>query len=197
MQNPDFNPPVDWDTDDGEFICTDAGKIDLILVSKNSKNGENHFFAGASDYAPVFEGAGDDPADFEDSFGDGIDVGCLPNRLCPCAVDAGEAGVTWRAAIAALKPSPLTQNSCDTHSYAPHSYRLAGAQLPGGVYDVVADSDPNYLEIGSYCGAYLDDDEFVLPTTELQHNACVRLIDSVFGEATDRNNGDDCTIEIP
>ena len=201
MENPDCILPQDWDESvEGEFRCPDAGKIDLILVSKKSKHGETHFFAGTSDYAPVLEGAGDDPADFEDSFGDGIDDGCL-YALCPCAVDEGDAGLMWRF-VTEARSADLVANVCHTFRYAPYIYRTATFLPDGGDYEdyfkVFVDNEPGYYgDFAAVCGTYqLPDTITVLPTSELQHNACVRLIDSAFGEVTDRVNGDDCTLAI-
>jgi hypothetical protein len=76
---------------DKTLIChvdSDAGRIDLILVSRKSKHGDSHTFDGISDYAPLLADVGDDPADFEDNSSppDGIDDGCETEELltCPC-----------------------------------------------------------------------------------------------------------------
>ena len=76
------------------YDCSaDAGKIDLIAVTKNAKHIGNpaHYFMDSTgfeweDYSPE-DGVGVDPADYEEGDVIGIDVGCeLPeeNFTCPC-----------------------------------------------------------------------------------------------------------------
>jgi hypothetical protein len=90
MENPDCTIPGDWVGEAEDYICPDAGKIDLILVSTNAKHigNEAHSFGDDSDYAPLLADVGDDPADFEDNTEppDGIDDGCETEELlaCPC-----------------------------------------------------------------------------------------------------------------
>lgn len=112
QENPncDILPPYVGDAAD--YICPDAGKIDLILVSKraNHLGNEAHAFNGLSDYEPFKENAGSDPNDFEDINGpDGIDDGCELEELLTCPCWGGQtlsATVTqldaWFAADAAL-----------------------------------------------------------------------------------------------
>jgi hypothetical protein len=80
MDNPDCTIPPEWVGDPVDYMCPDAGKIDLILVSQKAIHigNESHSFDGDSDYAPVLADVGDDPADFEDNSTplDGIDDGC-------------------------------------------------------------------------------------------------------------------------
>ena len=82
QDNPDCTIPVEWVGDPADYICPDAGKVDLILVSKKAKhiNNPSHSFEDDTgylweDYAPE-EGIGDDPADFEEGDLVGIDRGC-------------------------------------------------------------------------------------------------------------------------
>jgi hypothetical protein len=90
MDNPDCTIPPEWVGDPADYKCPDAGKIDLILVSTKAKHigNEAHSFGDDSDYAPVLDDVGDDPADFEDNTSppDGIDDGCETEELltCPC-----------------------------------------------------------------------------------------------------------------
>lgn len=96
MENPDCTPSEGWDEiEDGAFKCPDAGKIDLILVSKKAKHIGNaaHTFGVFSDYAPVIEGVGNDPFDFEDftSPPDGIDDGCETVKSCETHADCATA----------------------------------------------------------------------------------------------------------
>lgn len=83
----DILPP--YGGDPADYICPDAGKIDLISAPPNAKHIGNaaHSFLDAEsylweDYAPE-DGVGDDPADFEEGDVVGIDRGCelatLPN----------------------------------------------------------------------------------------------------------------------
>ena len=67
-----------------DYFCPDAGKVDLIVVSKNAKHLGNkaHTFDGFSDYEPGEVGASGEGT--EDSNGDGIDDGCEPAEVCPC-----------------------------------------------------------------------------------------------------------------
>ena len=88
--NCDVLPP--YDGDPADYICPDAGKVDLIAVSKNAKHIGNpaHYFMDSGgfeweDYLPE-EDVGDEAADFEDANFDGIDDGCeleVP-QTCPC-----------------------------------------------------------------------------------------------------------------
>lgn len=112
QENPncDILPPYVGDAAD--YICPDAGKIDLILVAKraNHLGNEAHAFNGLSDYEPFKENAGSDPNDFEDINGpDGIDDGCELEELltCPCWADQTLSETVtqldaWLAADAAL-----------------------------------------------------------------------------------------------
>jgi hypothetical protein len=82
MENPDCIIPGDWVGEAEDYICPDAGKIDLILVSKKAKHIGNaaHAFLDSEDFLwedyPPEEGIGDDPADFEEGEAVGIDRGC-------------------------------------------------------------------------------------------------------------------------
>lgn len=92
--NCDILPP--YDGDPADYICPNAGKVDLILVSMNAKHIGNdaHSFLDATDYlwedySPE-EGIGDDPLDFEEGDVPGIDRGCelLGETTCPCFTSA-------------------------------------------------------------------------------------------------------------
>ena len=90
QENPNCDILLPYVGDAADYICPDAGKIDLILVSEraNHLGNEAHAFNGLSDYEPFKENAGSDPNDFEDINGpDGIDDGCEPEEqllTCPC-----------------------------------------------------------------------------------------------------------------
>lgn len=82
QQNPDCTIPSDWPGDSSDYKCPDAGKVDLISVSKKAKHLGNpsHSYEDDTgylweDYEPE-EGIGDDPADFEEGDVVGIDRGC-------------------------------------------------------------------------------------------------------------------------
>lgn len=67
--------------EENDYFCPDAGKIDLILVTKRAKHLGNpsHTYDGISDYTPDevdASGEGD-----QDSNGDGVDDGCEPLTL--------------------------------------------------------------------------------------------------------------------
>lgn len=127
QENPncDILPPYVGDAAD--YICPDAGKIDLILVSEraNHLGNEAHAFDGLSDYEPFKENAGSDPNDFEDINGpDGIDDGCELEELLTCPCWAGQTlseTVTqldaWFAADAALG---LSSQSCSLNPFDHH-----------------------------------------------------------------------------
>jgi hypothetical protein len=120
MENPDCTLPDGWDDEvDGEFTCPDAGKIDLISVSKKAKHigNEAHSFGGDSDYAPVMADVGGDPADFEDHTVplDGIDDGCETEELCPC-LDLWDgppfAAISFTSGSPPVLPADLTGATC-------------------------------------------------------------------------------------
>ena len=92
QDNPDCTIPPEWVGDPADYICPDAGKIDLILVSTKAKHIGNpsHSFDDTvylwEDYAPE-DGIGNDPADFEEGDVVGIDRGCEKpeeNLMCDC-----------------------------------------------------------------------------------------------------------------
>ena len=93
QQNPDCLILPPYDGDPADYICPDAGKIDLILVSTKAKHIGNPAHSWEDDtgypwedYSPE-DGIGDDPDDFEEGDVVGIDQGCeLPedNISCPC-----------------------------------------------------------------------------------------------------------------
>jgi hypothetical protein len=83
LENPDCTPPTGYTAED--YVCPDAGKVDLLVVAKAHKHLENesHFWDGLSDYEPSEVGASGQGTD--DSNGDGIDDGCEPAAAaCPC-----------------------------------------------------------------------------------------------------------------
>jgi len=93
QENPNCDMLLPYVGDAADYICPDAGKIDLILVSKraNHLGNEAHAFNGLSDYEPFKENAGSDPNDFEDINGpDGIDDGCELEELLTCPCWAGQ-----------------------------------------------------------------------------------------------------------
>jgi hypothetical protein len=74
-------------TEENGYFCPDAGKIDLIEVSKVAKhlNNPSHAYDGVADYFP--EDIGASGVGNEDSEGDGVDDGCRPPpppASCPC-----------------------------------------------------------------------------------------------------------------
>ena len=93
QDNPDCTIPPEWVGDHADYICPDAGKIDLILVSTKAKHLGNpaHSFEDDTgylweDYLPE-DGVGDEAADFEEGDAPGIDRGCElleENLACPC-----------------------------------------------------------------------------------------------------------------
>jgi len=88
LENPDCTPPEGYTAED--YVCPDAGKVDLIVVAKARKHLENesHFWDGMFDYEPSEVGASGQGTD--DSNGDGIDDGCEPAAAaCPCWDEAG------------------------------------------------------------------------------------------------------------
>ena len=190
--------------EDGAFNCPDAGKVDLIAVSKKSKHvgNEAHYFMEGDnewvDYYPE-EGVGDDPADFDDNNGDGIDDGCeLEEEVaCPCEVDDGTAGYAWRGALFELQQSVISVNDCTLDLGGDHVVReargwrfyygvYAGTQMRAGEGGV---NDACYAGIEDTSGAINFSSD--LPTARTQHSACVRLIDEAIGDPTD---GQDCTL---
>ena len=83
LENPDCTPPEGYTAEN--YVCADAGKVDLLVVAKAHKHLENesHFWDGLSDYEPTEVGASGQGT--EDSNGDGIDDGCEPAAAaCPC-----------------------------------------------------------------------------------------------------------------
>ena len=89
---PDCTIAPEWIGDPADYICPDAGKVDLILVSPKAKHIGNsaHSFLDAEnylweDYSPE-EGVGDEAADFEEGDVTGIDRGCELDEpaSCPC-----------------------------------------------------------------------------------------------------------------
>ncbi|MCW8925885.1 MAG: hypothetical protein OQJ84_06480 [Xanthomonadales bacterium] len=76
QQNPECDILPPYEGDPADYICPDAGKIDLIEVSKKANHLGNlsHAYDGISDYRPEFLSASGEGK--EDSDGDGIDDGC-------------------------------------------------------------------------------------------------------------------------
>jgi hypothetical protein len=77
------------------YFCADAGKIDLIVVSKKAKHLGNpsHTYDGIPDYDPSEMSASG--VGTEDSNGDGIDDGCEPSQvLCPCWAESDLQSIT-------------------------------------------------------------------------------------------------------
>ena len=92
QDNHDCTIAPEWIGDPADYICPDAGKVDLILVSPKAKHIGNsaHSFLDAEnylweDYSPE-EGVGDEAADFEEGDVTGIDRGCELDEpaSCPC-----------------------------------------------------------------------------------------------------------------
>jgi len=116
QDNPDCTIPPEWVGDPADYICPDAGKIDLILVSTKAKHIGNpaHYFEDDTgypwaDYSPE-DGVGDDPADFEEGDVVGIDRGCELEEetlLCPCW-----STYTASQLVQALNADPATSPNC-------------------------------------------------------------------------------------
>ena len=130
MQNPDCTPPELWDTElDGEFICPDAGKIDLISVASANKhlNNPSHAFGNDSDYRPEDKFASGEGK--EDSDDNGVDDGCEP-IVCPC----WPAGVSDATAVVDIVDSdrgPLTGVEATSYNAEDDIVHIVSFYSPG------------------------------------------------------------------
>ncbi len=112
LENPDCTPPEGYTAED--YVCPDAGKVDLIVVAKAQKHlaNQSHSWDGLSDYEPGDVGASGEGT--EDSNGDGIDDGCQPpdGAECPCFDSTDLMVVT--------ADNQNSFNSCDSGSNLPN-----------------------------------------------------------------------------
>jgi hypothetical protein len=173
-------------------------KIDLISVSEKSKHIKDmgkdfpkHSYVDESgfewvDFYPA-EGVGDDPADFDDSNGDGIDDGCELEEevVCPCAADTGDAGTSWRLALEAMRNDGVLTNGC--YSNPPDAERWMFSTTTGSpgyvsseLYFVEYDIQKCKAQApgGTIIGIdYVGTEEEKID----QHNACVSVLNEEFG----------------
>jgi len=180
-----------------EYDCSaDAGKVDLISVSKKAKHivddvpNPSHYFMDDTgfewmDYYPD-EGVGDSPLDFEDNNVDGIDDGCeLEEEVqCPCEVAGGGLAEAWSAAMQEVSDDDnnLTDNSCQS-AYPARNAQVQTPPLSGSQYWSVS-TVYSVAGLTCYVGtpAVFFQGAFPPGPDDIKHyNACTKLINEAAG----------------
>ena len=144
QENPECLILPPYAGDPADYICPDAGKVDLISVSAKAaakhiaddEEQPKHFFEDESgylweDYAPE-AGIGDDPADFEEGDVLGIDRGCelAAAVACPCW-PAGVSDATAAVDVVDSARGPLTCVEASNYNAADDIVHIVSFYSPG------------------------------------------------------------------